>query len=97
MECIMNDLRKMRIEFAIILDRCGCSRASGRGQCTPSRCFPTIYKLLYPKGGFNGKSDMARRRRKKLDELPPEKKCPKCGLDMINETTKFCYVCGSYK
>jgi len=75
------DKEKMRREFAILIDRCGCSRASlliteekakkwtkeGLGKfkshiphCTPKKCFPTLYKLLYPNGGFNKISGMVR-------------------------------------
>jgi hypothetical protein len=79
-------IKLMRKEFVIILDRCGCSRASlsitpkearewmGEGlvnydathvpHCTPSRCFPNLYKFLYPKGGFHGESYMAKQERK---------------------------------
>jgi len=89
----MSILTKMRGEFAMMIDRCGCSRASVRGKCTPSKCFPTLYNSLYPKGGFNGKSNMARMRKKELDKLSPDKKCSKCGLDIIDGSPKRCLVC----
>jgi len=75
---------KMRKEFRILIDRCGCSKAcimitpkeaeelKKEGisvsvqipDCKPSKCFPSLYKFLYPKGGFAGKSDSAKRKRK---------------------------------
>lgn len=72
------NIQKARREFRIMIDRCGCSRASIRltqeeidkvntdgsirvepvePSCTPSRCFPELYQILYPKGGFSGKSN----------------------------------------
>jgi len=53
--------KKARIEFGVLIDRCNCSQASLEGECFPSKCFPTLYSFLYPKGGFNGVSDAARR------------------------------------
>lgn len=31
--------------------------------CTPAKCFPTLYKLLYPKGGLNKVSHLINRRK----------------------------------
>lgn len=67
------NLRKARKEFAMLIDRCGCSRASihiskeeseeakkegimiepKEPFCTPKRCYPELYSLLYPRGGFS--------------------------------------------
>jgi len=67
---------RARIEFRILIERCGCSRAAvkiteeeskGLGikpvnpSCTPKKCFPELYVLLYPKGGFNRVSHLIRR------------------------------------
>lgn len=52
----MNEVKKKRIEFNTLIDRCTCFQASHKGICYPSKCFPTLYKELYPKGGLNKKS-----------------------------------------
>lgn len=79
-------LKKLRREFAFLVNRCGCSRASlhiteeeaekwskemGKirphtPHCTPKKCFPTLYSLLYPKGGFRVVSYMINNFRKKV-------------------------------
>jgi len=81
----MMDLQKARREFAMLIDRCACSRAAIRiteeeakdlskegiktpptePSCTPKRCYPELYNLLYPKGGFRQKSYLLRRKGKK--------------------------------
>ena len=79
-------LRKIRKEFEILINRCGCSRASLHitkeeakemtetfetevrpciPHCTPKKCFPTLYNLLYPKGGFHVVSYMVENFRKR--------------------------------
>jgi len=45
-------IRRMRTEFRILVERCMCSQKHLKGVCKPNRCFPTLYKTLYPKGGF---------------------------------------------
>ena len=87
-------LKKLRREFAFLVNRCGCSRASlhitkeeakemtkefyeggkhGKVEactphCTPKKCFPNIYKLLYPKGGFHVVSYLIENFRKKVEQ-----------------------------
>jgi len=36
--------------------------------CTPKRCFPILYNLLYPKGGFNHVSYLVQNFRKRKKE-----------------------------
>jgi len=45
-------LRKARIQFQILVDRCCCSQKALYGKCFPNKCFPDLYKILYPKGGY---------------------------------------------
>ena len=80
------NLRKARLEFCMLVDRCGCSRASLRitpeeakkmnriftengkypqytvepvePSCTPEKCYPELYKLLFPKGDCPAKSHL---------------------------------------
>lgn len=62
------NFNKLRFEFRFLIDRCECSRAGtflapkeaqkfgvkpSPPSCTPSKCFPTLYKILYPKGGLS--------------------------------------------
>lgn len=51
---------KMRQEFTILVERCGCSQAYD-GKCHPKRCFPQLYQLLYPKRGFSMRSHLVKR------------------------------------
>lgn len=55
----------IRSEFKVLIERCGCSQAYLDGKCEPSKCFPELYKLAYPKGGCSLKSYMSTHRRKK--------------------------------
>lgn len=82
-------LKKLRKEFEILINRCGCSRASLHitekdakemsetfetkvrpcvPHCTPKKCFPTLYNLLYPKGGFHVVSYMVENFRKRMEK-----------------------------
>jgi len=33
-------------------NRCCCSQKALYGKCFPNKCFPDLYKILYPKGGY---------------------------------------------
>lgn len=33
--------------------------------CTPKRCYPALYKLLYPKGGFYVVSQLIKKKKKR--------------------------------
>jgi len=46
------NIKSARFQFQILIDRCNCSRKALEGRCTPSKCFPDLYKMLYPKGGY---------------------------------------------
>lgn len=77
MSITAGNIGKLQREFKMLIERCGCSRASleitpeeakkmndeklggytkiepVEPHCTPKKCFPTLYALLYPYGGFS--------------------------------------------
>ena len=74
------NLQKARLEFKILIDRCACSRAYCEvtkeeaeawsvepciPSCTPKKCFPELYSLLYPKGGLHQVSHLVQQYRKR--------------------------------
>jgi len=65
---------KTRNEFHVLIDRCGCSRKSILGVCTPKLCFPHIYNLIYPKGGFHLKGRRFTSNRSVLNKITEEKR-----------------------
>ena len=50
------NIKFARIQFQILIDRCNCSRKALGGRYTPSKCFPDLYKIFYPKGGYYARS-----------------------------------------
>jgi len=61
-------------EEAKLMSEIGISVSSHVPNCTPEKCFPNLYKFLYPNGGFNQKSDLAKRKRKVYFKLIKERK-----------------------
>ncbi len=47
------DQQRGRAEYRRLVDQCLCG--AKRIRCRPSHCYPEIYRLLYPKGGYYGR------------------------------------------
>jgi hypothetical protein len=48
------DQQKGRAEYRRLVDQCLCG--AKRRRCRPSRCYPEIYRGLYPRGGYYGRT-----------------------------------------
>lgn len=56
-EQVLNHIERTKLEglrkdFRTMVNRCMCTGRSFEGACFPSKCYPRLYKRLYPQGGY---------------------------------------------
>lgn len=52
-----DNLKALRKEWVRLIMNCSCVRKRNGGRCRPFKCYPQIYKLLYPRAGLYRRTD----------------------------------------